>query len=180
MKALRALALPLFAAAVAALAGCSSLELGSDYDPATDFTRFKTFDFKEGSKPRNPVARRSVEYAIQTALEGRGMKAVDGKADLDVFVHFVLDARIQWDTYGYGTYGWYGWGWGGAAVTTGRVIPTGTVLIDLVDPARKVPVWRGIVKDDISTSLEPEEREKKAIGIARQLFENFPPQKKKG
>ena len=60
--------------AVAALLGCSSLELGSDYDPATDFSRYRTFDFKEGSKARNPVARRSVEYAIQTALEGRGMK----------------------------------------------------------------------------------------------------------
>jgi hypothetical protein len=180
MNRLRALAVALPLVAVAALAGCSSLELGSDYDPATDFTRFKTFDFKEGSKPRDPVARRSVEYAIQTALEGRGMKAVDTGADLDVHIHFVLDARIQYDTYGYGTGGWYGWGWGGAYVTTARAIPTGTVLIDLVDPKLKVPVWRGIVKDDISTSLEPEEREKKAIGIARQLFENFPPQKKKG
>ena len=144
--------------AVAALLGCSSLELGSDYDPATDFSRYRTFDFKEGSKARNPVARRSVEYAIQTAL----------------------DARIEYDTYGYGTGGWNGWGWGGAYVTTARAIPVGTVLIDLVDPKSRVPVWRGIVKDDISTSLEPEEREKKAIGIARQLFESFPPVRKKG
>ena len=166
--------------AVAALLGCSSLELGSDYDPATDFSRYRTFDFKEGSKARNPVARRSVEYAIQTALEGRGMKGVDAGGDLDVFVHFVLDARIEYDTYGYGTGGWNGWGWGGAYVTTARAIPVGTVLIDLVDPKSRVPVWRGIVKDDISTSLEPEEREKKAIGIARQLFESFPPVRKKG
>jgi len=167
----------LLAAAVSSL-GCSTLQVGSDYDRGTDFSIYKTFDFKEGSKPRDPVARRSVEYAIQTALEGRGLKGVDSGGSLDIFVHFVLDTEIRYETYGYGTYGWYGWGWGGATVTTARAIPVGTLLIDLVDSKSKALVWRGLVKDEISTTLYPEEREKKAIGIAKQLFENFPPAKK--
>jgi hypothetical protein len=167
----------LLAAAVSAL-GCSTLELGSDFDPRTDFSIYKTFDFKEGSKPRNAVARRSVEYAIQTALEGRGLEYVENGASLDIFIHFVLDTEIRFETYGYGTAGWYGWGWGGGTVTTARAIPVGTLLIDLVDARSKALVWRGIVKDEISTTLYPEEREKKAIGIARELFAKFPPARK--
>jgi hypothetical protein len=164
-------------AAVSSL-GCSTLQVGSDFDPRTDFSSYKTFDFKEGSKPKNAQARRSVEYAIQTALEGRGLKGVDSGGSLDIFVHFVLDTEIRYETYGYGTVGWYGWGWGGATVTTARAIPVGTLLIDLVDSRSKALVWRGLVKDEISMTLNPEEREKKAIGIAKQLFENFPPTKK--
>jgi hypothetical protein len=119
-----------------------------------------------------------VEYAIQTALEGRGLEYVENGASLDIFIHFVLDTEIRFETYGYGTAGWYGWGWGGGTVTTARAIPVGTLLIDLVDTRSKALVWRGIVKDEISTTLYPEEREKKAIGIAKELFAKFPPARK--
>ncbi len=167
----------LLVAAVAAL-GCSTLEMSTDFNPGTDFSGYRTFDFKEGSKPRDPVARRSVEYAIQTALEGRGLRYAESGGDLDIFVHFVLDTELRFETYGYDTIGWYGWGWGGPTVTTVRAIPIGTLLIDLVDSRSKALLWRGLVKDEISTTLYPEEREKKAIGIARQLFANFPPARK--
>jgi hypothetical protein len=60
-----------------------------------------------------------------------------------------------------------------------RRIPVGTVMIDLVDAKKKELVWRGIVKDEISTELYPEEREKKAIRIAKELFAGYPPAPKK-
>lgn len=171
MKFVRAIAI----ATVAATLGCSSLKLSTDYDREVDFKAYKTFSFKEAAKPRNPVARRSVEYAVGMALEGRGLKQVEKDGDLSIFGHFVVDQRTQIDSYGYSMTGWYGWNWGVAAPTEVRTIPVGTLLLDLVDSKTNKLVWRGLVNDDISTSIEPEEREKKAIKIAKDLFANFPP-----
>jgi hypothetical protein len=163
--------------AVAAV-GCSSLEMTTDWSQQTDFSKYRTFSFKEGSKPRNPVARRSVEYAIQGALEKHGLKMLDDGGDLSIYGHFVQSADVRFETWGYGTAGWYGPTWGGPVVTTAYAIPVGTLFIDLVDSKEKGLVWRGVVKDDISTSLYPEEREKKAIKIADDLFKDFPPKPK--
>ena len=63
--------------------------------------------------------------------------------------------------------------------TTVQEIPTGTVVIDLVDASTKTAVWRGMAKDQISTSATPEERQQKADQVAQKLFENYPPQAKK-
>jgi len=176
MRFLRALT----AALALGVAACSTLELNTDYNPGTDFSGYRTFSFKEGAKPANPVGARSVEYAVTLALEGKGLKNVETDGDLLIYGHFVRDEKIQVESYGYGTYGWYGYGWGGGVTTTTvRRIPVGTILIDLVDSKKKELVWRGIVKDEISTQLYPEEREKKAIGIAKELFAGFPPAPKK-
>ncbi len=162
------------------MAACSTLELNTDYNPGTDFSKFRTFSFMEGEKPKNPVARRSVEYAVTLALEGKGLKNVETGGDLLIYGHFVKDEKIQVESYGYGTTGWYGWGWGGGVTTTTvRRIPVGTLLLDLVDAKAKGLVWRGLVKDEISTELYPEEREKKAIRIAKELFAGYPPKPKK-
>ena len=171
MKIARALA----AALALGLAACSTLELNTDFTPGTDFGKYRTFEFRPAAEPRNPVAARSVAYAVGQALEAKGMREVEKGGDLLIYGHFVRDEKLQFDTYGYTTVGWYGWGWYGSAVTTARVIPVGTLLIDLVDASTKKLVWRGMVKDEIDTELYPEEREKKAIGIAKKLFADYPP-----
>ena len=159
-------------------AACSTLELNTDYTPGTDFGKYRTFEFRPAAQPKNPVAARSVSYAVGQALEAKGMKEVEKDGDLQIYGHFVRDEKLQFDTYGYSTVGWYGWGYG-TAVTTARVIPVGTLVLDLVDASTKKLVWRGIVKDELDTQLLPEEREQKAIRIARQLFQDFPPGTKK-
>ena len=171
--------LPVLAAAIAlGAASCSTMEMNTDYVPGTDFSSYRTFTFREGAKPRNEVAARSVDYAVGLALEGKGLKEVEDGGDLLVYAHFVLSEKTQVDTYGYGTVGWYGYAYG-PTTTTVRKIPVGTVVIDLVAAKTKTLVWRGFVRDEISTELYPEEREKKAIGIARKLFADYPPGGKK-
>ncbi len=174
----RASALVSVAALVLAAAGCSSLELNTDYNQQTDFSKYRTFSFKEGSKPKNAVARRSVEYAIQTALEKRGLRMLETGGDLSIFGHFVQSQDVRFETWGYGTTGWYGPTYGGPVMTSVYAVPVGTLVIDLVDSKENGLVWRGMVHDDISTTIYPEEREKKAIKIANELFKDFPPKPK--
>lgn len=170
-------------AALAALAAvtvaCSTLEVNTDYEPGTDFARYKTYAFKEGAAPKNPIARERFLTALSDAMGRHGLAAATGEPDLLVFTHFVTGKETQINTYGYGMGGWYGYRWGGGMTTTQvQEIPTGTVVVDLVDVKANKVVWRGVAKDQISTDATPEERAAKAAEVASKLFENYPPAKK--
>ena len=176
MKMIRFAAVTLAAAAVA----CSTLQVTTDYAPGTDFSKYKTFTLKAGTPPKNPIAAERFAKSLAAALEARGLRQVAEGADLHVFAHFSLGKDTQLNTYGYGGWGG-GWRYGGMGMQTTQVqeIPTGTVVIDLVDAKTNTAVWRGIAKDEISKTATPEERQQKADLVARTLFENYPPQAKK-
>ncbi len=168
------------ALAVTAVA-CSTLQVTTDYAPGTDFSKYKTFTLKAGTPPRNPIAAERFKVSLGNALTARGLRQVPDGADLDVFAHFSLGKDTQLNTYGYGGWGggWRYGGMGGMQTTQVQEIPTGTVVIDLVDAKSSTAVWRGIAKDEISTTATPEERQQKADEVARKLFENYPPMAKK-
>ena len=157
---------------------CSTLEVNTDYAPGTDFSKYKTFTMKHGAAARDAIAVQRFELSLANALQARGLRQVPDGADLNVFDHFVIGKDTQLNTYGYGGYGRWG-GMGGMQTTTVQQIPTGTVVVDLVDTKTNNMVWRGIAKDQLSTSATPEERQQKADQVAQKLFENYPPQAKK-
>lgn len=158
--------------------GCSTLEVNTDYAPGTDFSSYKTFTLKQGAPPKNQIAAERVANALTAALEAKGFKRVPEGGDLSAFVHFQAGKETQINTTGYGYGGWGGWRWGGYGgmqTTTVQEIPTGTLVVDLVDEVKDVAVWRGIAKDQVSTSATPEEREKKVNAVFAELFAGFPP-----
>jgi hypothetical protein len=160
-------------ALAAAAAACSTLQVDTDYAPGTDFSKYKTFTLKHGAAAKNAIAVERFELSLGNALTARGLKQVSDGADLNVFDHFVIGKDTQLSTYGYG-----GWGgrWGGGMQTTQvQQIPTGTVVVDLVDSQTNKMIWRGVAKDELSTTATPEQRQQKADEVARKLFENYPP-----
>lgn len=181
MQAARLLVPLAFAVAVL---GCSTLVVNTDYSPGTDFSKYKTFTIKKGTPPKNQIAAERIENALGNALQAHGLTRVPEGGDLSVFMHFQLGKETRIDTTGYGYGGWGGWGYGyggpgmSSATTTVREIPTGTLVVDLVDAKANTAVWRGIAKDEISTTATPEDRQKRADDAFRKLFENFPPAKK--
>ena len=64
-----------------------------------------------------------------------------------------------------------------AAAATAERIPTGTVVIDLVDARTDRAVWRGLAKDRILTDGTPEERTNAVSEAMAELFAGFPPRK---
>jgi len=167
------------ALAITAIA-CSTLQVTTDYAPGTDFSKYKTFTLKPGAAAKNPIAAERFAQSLGNALTARGLRQVPDGGDLNVFAHFSLGKDTQLNTYGYGGWGggWRYGGMGGMQTTTVQEIPTGTVVIDLVDAKSNTAVWRGIAKDEISTKATPEERQQKADEVAQKLFENYPPKAK--
>ena len=158
---------------VAAL-GCSTLQVNTDYSPGTDFSKYKSFSLQKGEAGKYQIEVDRLMKAIESAISARGLKGVPEGGDLSVVVHVTLGKDTQLNTTGYGGYGGYRWG-GGMQTTTVQEIPTGTLVVDLVDAATKTAVWRGTAKDQLSTTATPEEKTKYVNDVATQLFANYPP-----
>jgi len=158
-----------------ALAGCSTLQTSTDYDPKASFAPYKTFAFKDVHEIKNSLLDSRLKDAVTATLSSKGWTRSDQNPDILVVLHVRLSTQTQVNTY---NTGWgYGWGWGGGGMTTSTVeqIPVGTLIIDLVDAKANQLVWRGTASDTIDENATPEERDKNIRNALNKLFENFPP-----
>jgi hypothetical protein len=163
--------------AAAAVFACSTLSTNADYDPSTDFSRYKTWDLKDDGSINNPLLAKRIETAVGGELAKKGMTRNTSNPDLWVAVHGRLSKQTQIHTY---DSGWgYGWRWGGGMTTsTVSEVPVGTLIVDLVDANRKELVWRGTASDTLDPEASPEKKEKNLQEAMAKLLEKFPPAKK--
>ncbi len=185
---------PLFVAIVliVALAGCGSgISVTSDYDPATDFSKLKSFrwlDIKRGSDDplSDQLLANRVRSATYKALVLKGFVSKDtGEPDFWVAAHAGAKEKMNvtnWGGYGYGYgYGSY-WGrgmYGGNNIDVSYYTEASLVLDVAVNQEDNDQlVWRGIGTGTLSKSQKtPEESQANLDDVVSQIFENFPPKK---
>lgn len=174
-------ALPI--AVIAAALACSTLKTSADYDPKTDFSKYKTWGWKDDQSIKDPLWVKRIQDAIENTLSTRGLTRNEQNPDVWVAVHARFSEQTQIRTYdtgwGYG-YGWrYGGAYGGGMTTsTVEQVPVGTLIVDLVDANRKEMVWRGTGSDTLNPQRSPEEKEKALREAIAKMFENYPPRSK--
>lgn len=166
---MRMLTLTLFAAL-----GAFAQNITVEFDPATDFSHFKTFAIRDGQlNSRNPalnseLVKKRIEAAIERNLTAKGLMVVSGRSDLNVRYHFGSARRAEVERY---PAGWRGWG-----TRVVRVPYTeGTLVIDLRDPTTASLVWRGIAREDKSNAAKIEG---KLDDMVRKSFDKYPPKQK--
>ena len=136
---------------VLALSGCSSLRTASDYDKNVDFSTYKTYNFYDKGIARvklNNLDKRRLMAAVEAEMNAKGFVKADKP---DLLVNLVVVAREKTDVYGpayYGGWGWgggWGWrgGWGGWGSNYVNQYIEGTIIIDFLDPAKKILFWHG-------------------------------------
>jgi Domain of unknown function (DUF4136) len=176
MKPRRRLAISL--GAVLAAVGCSGITTSVDYDRAVDFSRFKTYTWKDVHPVQNAIVESRIKSAVDRALAAKGLRKVEADPDLWVVEHISLSKQKQLSTYdsGWG-YGYRG-GWGGGMTTaTVSEIPIGELVLDVVDAKDNQMIWRGTATKTIDPNATPEEREKATDEAVQKLFAGFPPGK---
>src|SRR5213594_2852269 len=52
---------------------------------------------------------------------------------------------------------------------------TGTLVVDLVDPASNKLIWRGVATEALGINPNPEKVSKKVLKVTRSMFRDFPP-----
>jgi hypothetical protein len=169
--------------ALAAAAGCSTLKTSADYAPTTDFSRYKTWNYRDDPSLKNEILAKRIESAIDSELARKGMTRDTQNPDLWVVAHARLSKQTQihtYDTgwgYGYGSYRWGGYG-GGMSTSTVSEVPVGTLIVDFVDANRKELVWRGTASDTLNPEKSPEQKEQALREAIAKLLEGYPPAKK--
>jgi hypothetical protein len=168
------------------LTACNAFKVKTDHDATADFSSFKTFAFagpaemNRGGIYDNSLMRKRIESAVVRELTAKGLRQVglDEPQDLRVhyWVHIQDKQRLEstGPTVGVARYpGGYGWGAGyGGGVTTYEY-KEGTLILDLIEPAKKQLVWRATIVGTLQESTKDNvELGNKAIAEA---FESYPP-----
>jgi Domain of unknown function (DUF4136) len=156
-----------------------------DFDKAIDFTTFKTYGLKDGTKVGDKLIDDRIVAAIEGELKAKGFTKSD-TPDVFVVYHLAFDSQKDISTYssGYGGYGAYGWGWGGGwaggtTTTQVRDILVGTMIIDIADAKKSQVAWRGMGVKEVQTQAKPEKRDKSINEAVKKIFKNYPPKVKK-
>ena len=163
------------ALALCVASAAAAQTIRTDYDKNADFTKFKTFAFREGTPAPTPFVQQRIEAAIASELEARGMTRASGDPDLLVFTHTQVSTEKVVDVDHFGYRGYYGWrGASGSTSVNVREIPVGTVMVDLVNAKPNEIAWRGIAQDTLSTNPTPEKSEKRIQKAMAKLFKKYP------
>jgi hypothetical protein len=164
-----------------------------DFDKNTDFSKYKTYAFAEGTPTPETLTNQRIERAIEAQLAAKGLTKVESNADLTVVFHCAVTQQTQLNTTNLGGWGWgpgwgRGWGWrggwrggwggfGGNAITQVEQIPVGTLIVDIGDSANKKYIWRGTATKTLSSNQS--KNEKTIDQEVKKMFEKFPPKEKK-
>lgn len=180
---------------VTALAGCSTMEINTDFDPKADFRKLKTYAWideprKPTGDPRiddNPFLESRVHAAVDRELSAKGfMLKNSGTPDFLVAYHVSLDQKrsVQHlnDYYGYGP----GWGYTypgtrppgyyrGSSSSYVYTYDEGTLILDIVNPEGRQLMWRGAARDEVKFSNTPSKEGTQLNEAVNRLLERFPP-----
>lgn len=153
------------------LTSCSTVRVNYDFDRATDFNTYKTYNFHQKGIDKlelNDLDKRRILSAIEAQMTLKGFTKSDNP-QLYINVLASSKEKINIDN---GYYGGY-WGpyWGGSS----RVYQytSGTIIIDIVDNARNILVWQGT-----GSGLDVSNLNTKAEDIPRaveEILAKFPP-----
>ena len=158
-----------------------------DFNKNANFSAFKTYAYKDGTKVGQELIDARIVAAIDTELAQKGLVKAESNPDLFVVYHMAFDQEKDISTYstgygggGYGAYGWgWGGGWGGGTSTTQvRNILVGTLVIDLADAKQGQLAWRGMGVKEVNTQANPDKRDKSINNAVKKILKNYPPKPK--
>jgi hypothetical protein len=142
--------------------------------PGTDFTKYHTYKWVtiDGATYPNQIVDAQIKSSVDSQLAAKGLTKTDGdKADLYIGYQASIGQEKQWNAYGTGGLRWGG----GMATATASTISTGTLVLDMYDPATKQLVWTGRVTKTLDPNANQEKKQKNLDKAMQKLLKNYPP-----
>jgi len=163
---------------ILALVACTlthAQDVSTNSMPGTDFSKYHTYKWVtiEGATQPNQIVDAQIKASIDSQLAAKGLTKIDSdKADLYIGYQVSISHQTQWNAYGMG--GGPRWG-GGMGTATSSTISTGTLVLDMYDPATKKLVWTGRATKTLDPGANQEEKQKNLDKAMQKLLKNFPP-----
>ena len=142
--------------------------------PGADFGKYHTYKWVpiDGAVQPNQIVDAQIKQSVDSQLATKGLTKTDGdKADLLVGYQISITQEKQWNAYGTGGMRWGG----GMASAQQSTISTGTLVLDMYDPAGKQLVWTGRVSKTLDPSANEGKKQKNLDKAMQKLMKNFPP-----
>jgi len=158
------------------LSSCATVNVKTDYDSKTDFTKFKTFAFYKKGIDKAKVSdldKKRILRAIETELKTKGMTL---SKTPDVLVSIFTKSTKKVDVYS-SNY-WYPSYYSPYYRSHISKYTQGTLFIDIIDAKGKILLWQGVGKGNLNTSGNVEKKEARINQFVAEMMEKYPPVKK--
>ena len=169
------------------VSACSSVKVVSDYDQATDFTKYKTFAFYKKGIDKAEISdldKRRILKGVEAELKAKGFTKSENP---DLLVNIFTKAQTKVDVYGNGYgygyghgygrgyYGWYPWYYGPNYGVQVSEYTEGTLFIDLIDAEKKELIWQGIGSGGLNYSGNVSKKEARIKEFVAEIMALYPP-----
>lgn len=171
---------------------CASLQVSTDYNPAYDFSKLKTYSWLDNSttpssdaRINNGIVVARVRAAVEKNLAAKGYtKVAPGTADFVVSWLGDINKKLRIDTinhfyspYGYGALARDPYWGGGLRTSTATEYDEGTLIVDILDPVQHKLIWRSIGTDRLKTGNNPAKANSAMDAAIATIMARFPPLK---
>jgi len=164
----------LFAAAI--LAGCSGIDVATDYNQEWNFSPYKTYDWVAIKSPslrdpllETPMLDSRVKSAVERELGIKGYERSEEDPDFLISYHAGAKTQVDVATCGY-HYPSSSHCWGGEV--EGYAYSEGTLVLDFIDSGEEELVWRGTAKGALYDDKDSKEALNQAVA---KILKDFPP-----
>ena len=172
------------------LGGCAGVRVSQDYEPGTDFSAYKTFDWKSADQPQtgniridNPLLDGRIRKAVELALDAKGFRKTDrASADFLVEYNLAVQAKVDSSPVSIGT--GFGIGGGGSFGSIGVGTPVvdsyeeGLLIINIYDTKTGRLIWRGSGTRRLGWQSEPAKTTEDVNTLVDKILAQYPPSSK--
>jgi hypothetical protein len=176
------------------LVGAAKIKVRAEGDKTFDFRSVRTWDW-DAPTPGKVIVARSADddpealrkrleptlmEAVETSFKSRGLqRATSSPPDLKVTYYAIVKLTAGAQEMGQFLPATTFWGLPpfAPATTSFKAIQAGSLVLDLVSPAKGDIVWRGIAETEVDPSKSDEERKARLREGVQKLLEKYPPKK---
>jgi hypothetical protein len=174
--------LGLIASCLVCIAGCAGLTVQHDFDPAADFSDYRTFSWISdrpvlitNAQMNNPLVHEQIPRIVRDSLEARGYRFEENREEADFVLSFTLGSR-QGLTVGHYP-GPYARTWQmqqSPVYDEVRDYADSGLAIDIFDVGTRKPVWHGTGSRNV-TGRDQSDIEALLRRIVNAILAKFPP-----
>ena len=172
------------------LPGCSPVSVNYDYDQSVNFATIQTYTWGEipgvdDILTQDPLLKKRFVASIDNYLQSRGYRMVaPDQADVLVVIQAGVNEKMQIIDWGYPggyygrPYGWHG-GYGYGSPFGSRIdvsyYEEGTLIVDIVENAKKQLIWRGLGKGIVQRYADHAKLQAAVDKYVFEILNHFPP-----
>lgn len=144
-----------------------------NYDRDTNFSAYKTYQWSERGGVRDQLMDKDIRRAVDDQLAQKGLQRVETGGDLVINYQTGIDRERQADVWTMGPR------FSGMARANTSTIEIGTLVVNMLDAAKKQLVWRGSATKTLNINKDPDKNYKNLEKSVAKLLRNYPPKARK-